>query len=80
LPTWRFSQIGACPQIWAWRGAQFSKILGQARGPRPLGAKSRNLDPSPFGPNDRGWAPLTTFLSRGHCPQNFLPHNPPSAA
>jgi len=45
LTTWRFSQIGIDPQIWAWPGAKFSKIFRQARGLRPLGAKSRNLDP-----------------------------------
>jgi len=45
LPTWRFFQIGVDRQIWAWQGGQFSKILWQARGPRPLGTKSRNVDP-----------------------------------
>jgi len=70
-----FSDWGRPPNLGVVRGPIFEDF-GTGPGAAPPRSKIAQPGPTPFGPNYRGWSPLTIFTSRGHCPQNSFPHNP----
>ena len=74
-----FSNWGRPPNLGVVGGPIFEDF-GTGPGAAPPMGKVAQPGPVQFGPNYRGWSSLTKFPSRGHCPQNFSPHNPPSAA
>ena len=74
-----FSNLGRPPNLGVAGGPIFENFR---TGPGAAPPRGEIAQPGPvqFGPDDREWAPLTTFPSRGDCPQNFFPDNPPNAA